>query len=178
MMVWLAYEYAPANFFFSENVSIIFTVIGFLGLPLLLLIPSLDQKFRRFRYVSLFGRLAIILIGIHTTNPGCTIYETEVDYSAAISFLGVIVATGVLSRAYCRYICPFGGVFGLFSRVSLLKIRHENSPCKRSCGRCKQVCPVGALKEGEVDDSACIRCGRCLENCQARVDFDFGGDEN
>ena len=176
-MIYLTWFYAPANFFFSENVSILFTLIGLFGLPIILLAPFLDSKLRYFRYISLFGRTFIVLIGIYTTNPGCTIYETEIDYSAAISFLGVIVATVVLSRAYCRFICPFGASFGLLSQVALIKIKPHSTPCTKNCGGCKETCPVGALEAGQMRHSACIRCGRCIEHCNASIHFDVGGEE-
>ena len=177
VMVYLTWYYAPANFFFSENISILFTLIGLVGLPFILFAPLLQKKLRYFRYLSLFGRIFIVLIGIYTTNPGCTIYETEIDYSAAISFFGVIVATLVLSRAYCRFICPFGASFGLLSEVALVKIKPHSTPCTKDCGRCNQICPVGALKAGEMEHSACIRCGRCIEHCQASIHFDLAGED-
>lgn len=169
VLCWLSILYAPADFFFSENVSILFTVAGLIGIPFVLVIPLLDLKLRWFRYVSLFGRMAIILIGIHVTNPGCTVFETEVDYSSTISFLGVLISALIISRAYCRYICPFGAVFGLFAPKALFRIQSDSLPCRIDCGKCKSKCPSGALDNAKIDYSSCSFCGRCVDSCTHKV---------
>ena len=37
------------------------------------------------------------------------------------------------------------------------------------CGKCKEVCPMQAISEGEtklvVDASVCVDCGMCEEKC-------------
>ena len=42
-----------------------------------------------------------------------------------------------------------------------------------SCGSCKDVCPVGAISEGdgkyEIDASACIDCGSCAGECPSNA---------
>lgn len=39
------------------------------------------------------------------------------------------------------------------------------------CGQCFQVCPTGAIRQGErrVDRAKCVVCGRCTEVCYARA---------
>ena len=37
-----------------------------------------------------------------------------------------------------------------------------------ACGICKELCPTGAISEGEIykiDGSICLECGRCYEHC-------------
>lgn len=37
-----------------------------------------------------------------------------------------------------------------------------------ACGICEEVCPTGAISEGEIykiDGSICLECGRCYEQC-------------
>jgi polyferredoxin len=174
LLGWLSLIYAPADFFFSDNVAILFTIAGLCGLPFILMTPWIDKKFRLFRYVSLWGRIIIILIGIHVTNPGCTVFEMEVDYSANISFVGVVLVAAVISRAYCKYICPFGAVFGFFAPKALLKVKSKELPCTIDCGKCSVRCVSGALDNGKVDYSCCSFCGRCVDNCTHEVVLDVG----
>lgn len=35
------------------------------------------------------------------------------------------------------------------------------------CGKCTEVCPVNAIRNGVFDRSRCIRCGKCTEQCYA-----------
>lgn len=38
-----------------------------------------------------------------------------------------------------------------------------------SCGSCQEVCPVGAISEGDdkyvIDPDVCTDCGTCAEQC-------------
>lgn len=38
-----------------------------------------------------------------------------------------------------------------------------------SCGNCKDICPVGAISQGdsqyEIDANTCIDCGSCASEC-------------
>ena len=37
-----------------------------------------------------------------------------------------------------------------------------------SCGACVEVCPVGAISEGDIyviDTDTCIECGACVDIC-------------
>lgn len=38
-----------------------------------------------------------------------------------------------------------------------------------SCGACADVCPVGAISQGDetyvIDAGACLECGACSETC-------------
>jgi len=169
VLCWLSLIYAPADFFFSENVSILFTVAGLAGIPFIMIAPVLEKKLRFFRYISLFGRTIIILIGIHVTNPGCTVFETEIDYSASISFLGVLMTAVIINRAYCRYICPFGAVFGFLAPKALFRIQSDSLPCRINCGKCASKCPVGALDKAHIEYSQCVFCGRCVDDCTHKV---------
>lgn len=170
VMISLLVWFAPTNFFVSEYASAVFTLVGLAFLPLVVAIPVFDRRLRRFRTFSLVGRVVIVLLGIYVTNPGCTLYETEVDYSAIVTFIGVLMAAAVVMRAYCRYVCPFGALFGLLGRVALIRITPHEAPCTRDCGGCGGRCPGGALDRGVIDRDFCIMCGRCVEGCGATID--------
>ena len=89
--------------------------------------------------------------------------------------LGIVTAAAfVFRRSWCR-ICPLGGLIAVFSTfppfkyVSLTRLKKTETKCTK-CGICKRVCPTQVTKVykekgGNVNDSACIMCLRCVEMC-------------
>lgn len=79
----------------------------------------------------------------------------------------VAIAAGCifLYRAFCRFLCPLGAIYGLFSKVSLLGVRVVPAKCT-DCGRCVSVCPMDIRKVG---DHECIACGQCVDACPTKA---------
>ncbi|HEB50275.1 MAG TPA: 4Fe-4S binding protein [Desulfobulbus sp.] len=88
-------------------------------------------------------------------------------YVNKIGLLVLFSAWSVLaSRPFCRTTCPLGAFYGLFNRVSLVKIRLDRDACT-SCGACHAVCPVEIRINETPGSSECINCLRCLsEACR------------
>jgi ferredoxin len=84
--------------------------------------------------------------------------------------LVTLMAVGWLSalhgRLYCNTLCPVGALLGLFSKISMFRIRMAPDACD-SCRRCQRVCKAGCidLKEKTVDVSRCVACFNCLAAC-------------
>ena len=92
--------------------------------------------------------------------------------------LAVLIAITVLALAYRRFfcrICPLGGLTALFSsftpfkQIAMTKLKKNEQKCTK-CGVCKRVCPTQATdvfekKGGDVTESRCILCARCVEAC-------------
>ena len=66
-------------------------------------------------------------------------------------------------RPFCRVVCPLGAIWGVSGKLSLFRMRVDESCIK--CGRCREVCPVDIAIYEEPDSAECIRCGRCLDVC-------------
>lgn len=77
----------------------------------------------------------------------------------------VLVLLWVMStrRAFCRVICPLGALWGLAGKVSVFRMRVDDSCI--SCGKCRETCPVDIAIYEEPDSAECIRCGRCIDVC-------------
>jgi polyferredoxin len=77
-------------------------------------------------------------------------------------------------RSFCRVICPLGALWGMAGKVSVLRMRVEDS-CIR-CGKCREVCPMDIAIYMEPGSSECIRCGRCIDICPVgAIHHDTGG---
>ncbi|MBQ8161894.1 MAG: redoxin family protein [Clostridia bacterium] len=66
-------------------------------------------------------------------------------------------------RAFCRFLCPLGAIYGLFSKVALLGVKVEMPKCI-GCGKCTSVCKMDIR---HVGDHECIHCGECIAACPA-----------
>lgn len=91
-----------------------------------------------------------------------------VVYSIPIAFF---VLVGILSftkgRLYCNMICPVGTLLGLLSKVSLFRIKFDESACTR-CGRCAVGCKSSCIDflSHNIDVSRCVVCFNCINICQ------------
>jgi MauM/NapG family ferredoxin protein len=78
-------------------------------------------------------------------------------------------------RFWCRYVCPLGGLLGLFARRTMLRLTRTSVEC-RDCGLCTLSCPAAAQpeKEGEWLPDECFGCWNCVAACnKGGLDFQF-----
>jgi len=92
-------------------------------------------------------------------------------YSIPAAFF---ILVGVLSftkgRLYCNMICPVGTLFGLLSKVSLLRIKFDETACTR-CGRCSLGCKSSCIDflRHDIDITRCVECFNCINTCQDKA---------
>ncbi len=76
----------------------------------------------------------------------------------------VVLLAVVYYRPFCRYLCPLGAVYGLANPVSFYNIRLDESACIR-CGKCQAACGFDIPVYLRQNSPECIRCGKCVEAC-------------
>ncbi|MBC7092422.1 4Fe-4S binding protein [Candidatus Bipolaricaulota bacterium] len=79
---------------------------------------------------------------------------------------GTLVGMALVSRFWCRYLCPMGAVLSVFNRVSLFGLRLRADRCGQ-CGLCVQACPMGIEPHRDINSPDCIKCGECVPVCKA-----------
>lgn len=84
----------------------------------------------------------------------------------------VLIVLGGLSLVYknvwCRYLCPYGALLGLVSRLSPFKVRRNEEKCIH-CHACTTHCPtlIDVEKTEVVKTAECFGCMTCVSRCPA-----------
>ncbi|MDO4178503.1 MAG: 4Fe-4S binding protein [Phascolarctobacterium sp.] len=78
----------------------------------------------------------------------------------------VLLITAIfIYRPFCRFICPLGAWYSLFSKLSIFAIKVDESKCI-SCNKCIRHCLMDCQKVG---DAECIGCGKCKGICPTKA---------
>ena len=91
----------------------------------------------------------------------------------SILFAAVIVDFIFEKAAWCRHLCPLGGMAGLFSMSSIIEIRSNRNTCTTICtthdcykGSEKAApCPMFLHLQFLSDNRICKVCLNCIKNC-------------
>ena len=75
-----------------------------------------------------------------------------------------LLASVLVYRPFCKYICPLGAFYSLFQRRSLLRIRVDAAACVH-CGACSRACGMQVDPHLVPNSAECIRCGDCIAAC-------------
>jgi len=100
-------------------------------------------------------------------------YDLIVKFIFA-SLIGVGAYSLLGARIWCRYFCPWAGLFGLVAKLGRYAIRTRGELCI-GCGMCNTYCEMGidirgfAMRGEPVKVTTCVGCGMCIEKCPRRV---------
>ncbi len=79
-----------------------------------------------------------------------------------------IIASIIIYRPFCKYICPLGAIYSLFNKVALFRLRLDSDSCI-SCKKCSSVCKMKVDPTKSRDDLECIRCLECTSVCPTKA---------
>ena len=98
----------------------------------------------------------------------------------------VVGSTFFEKRVWCRYLCPIGGMNGLYAKLALTEVRAERGICSATCstygcykgsppveshsdslddGKATDGCPLGVHPAQLPDNRNCVGCGVCIKAC-------------
>ena len=96
------------------------------------------------------------------------IFGMGMGFAALLSlFLFVLFA---VKNGWCGHICPLGGFYALIGKLSIIRVKHNQSACTL-CMKCKEICPekpvlsIIGKESGAIVYGECTNCGRCVEVC-------------
>ena len=129
----------------------------------------------------LFGLFALILLWEELWNLENTAY-----LSACLLLLitaGAMIFSTIFERRFwCRYLCPIGGMNGLFAKLSMTELRGQQGTCSAECttyqcykggpakgeGQETNGCPLYSHPAQLADNRDCVLCMTCLKACPHR----------
>ena len=78
-----------------------------------------------------------------------------------IILVTILASCVFIYRAFCRFLCPLGAIYSLFSRVAVIGVKVDAPSCTK-CGRCVSHCKMDVKRVG---DHECIHCASCIDVC-------------
>lgn len=109
--------------------------------------PALDRDFIICRFDPFVGFFRL-------TGSASMIF-----FGAALLLLAVFIG-----RPYCRYLCPYGALLALISRLAWRRVTITPDE-ELDCGLCAEACPYGAIEQMRAQPSSCLYCARCFAWC-------------
>ncbi len=83
-------------------------------------------------------------------DPFVAFFRMQGDVNMLIFGVCVLVLGIFIGRPYCRYLCPYGAVLGLLSRLSKWHATIPPEQCIQ-CHLCEDSCPYGAIQAPTVN---------------------------
>ena len=79
--------------------------------------------------------------------------------------ISIVVGSVFIFRLFCRFICPLGGLYGLFNKLSVFGVKVDEEKCTH-CNLCISHCKCDIK---HVADQECISCGECIDVCPTKA---------
>lgn len=92
-----------------------------------------------------------------------------IGVTALITIAVLMLLSVVIPNFWCRYLCPYGALLGLFSLLSPTKIRRDPDTCI-DCGKCAKACPTRLPVDvnRQIRSAECTACMSCVTSCPAQ----------
>ena len=112
---------------------------------------------------TLEGGIPLVLLNKSLRNAAGFLFKWKL-----LILILTIVFSIIVYRPFCRYICPLGAIYGIFNKVSILRIKVDSDKCTK-CGACQKKCKLDIKVFENPDSTDCIRCGECFTACPSEA---------
>jgi polyferredoxin len=100
-------------------------------------------------------------------------FFTEMSQATLWVLVALVVLSFLYKNFWCRYLCPYGALLGLLSKLSPVKVRRNDEKCAH-CGACTKSCPtlIDVEKQEVVTSAECFGCMTCVSRCPSEGALD------
>ena len=115
------------------------------------------------RVAALFApQLADKLVEIEPFKTAITLYFVR-SWPFIVYAGGLLVASAVVYKFFCRYLCPFGAGLAVLGKLRLFKWLPRRAECGTPCQTCRHRCDYQAIRPtGEIAYDECFQCMDCV----------------
>ncbi|MBR4434920.1 MAG: 4Fe-4S binding protein [Clostridia bacterium] len=118
------------------------------------------------KYICPAGTLeGAVLLMLHPNNGDLRAMAGSLFVWKFAVLIAMLVACVFIFRAFCRFVCPLGALYGLMSRLALIGVKVDKGNCT-DCGACVRVC---GMDIASVGDHECVHCGDCIDICPTKA---------
>lgn len=148
----------------------------------------LDYPLRSLKYLllgffvySIFFAMSVYALQAFLDSPYNLIADVKMYYffaeisQFALIVIAVLFVLSVLIRNFwCRYLCPYGALLGIFTLLSPNKIKRNQTSCI-DCNLCAKACPafIKVDKVKTVISDECSTCMSCVDACPVADTLDL-----
>lgn len=93
-------------------------------------------------------------------------FFANISQTALVVVSVLTILSVVIRNFWCRFLCPYGALLGIFAILSPTKIKRNVDSCT-DCTKCAKVCPsrIKVDKVKTVVSDECVSCLSCLDAC-------------
>jgi transcriptional regulator of nitric oxide reductase len=156
---------------FGALQELVSRVARLLRVPQIRLHTKTDARLKRIKYVLLAAIIGSIFFSAQITDMLVEIepFKTGITllFVRAWPFVlyagGLVVASSVMYKFFCRYLCPFGAGLAILGKLRLLKWLPRRTECGTPCQTCRHRCDYQAIKpDGAIAYDECFQCMDCV----------------
>ncbi len=110
------------------------------------------------------GAIMYMSLPVCQYDPFVKIFRLSGDTAGWLYAGGFLVLSMTVKRPFCRFICPYAILLGIFAKMGFKTRRIVEDKCI-SCNKCVKACPVECISLPGIDNFNCVCCGKCSQIC-------------